>query len=442
MRDIFHLLNPFHPFTKVDNIENNPSSQKDKSKGENDAKFQASENLSPMNPTKVDSSSYFDTASLLNPMHPTLWLEHTEPPQRYLGPSTASYNAALGRVGHVYHTLIHRAFASRFRSLHAEEESSSDVKCKGKVVVGGGSGFVGKEVCSLLRRKGYDVIIVSRNKFDSRVVTWDDIKLQGLPEKTLAVVNLAGQNMLDPLKRWNNSFKELVRESRIQTAKSLKDAIVNRHKAGLDVPNVFVQITGVGLYPPGNNDIEYDEYSQIEGDAGGYMSRLVKDWEYAATLPQDVPTRNVFLRSGVVLGRNGGMIQQIFLPFYFGGGGRMGSGMQNMPWIHVKDVSGMILHAIENENVKGPLNASAPQIINNQSFVDAFASALHRPAFIPLPEFVWNIVFGEERAAIITKGVTVIPKRTEEAGYKFKYPDIKTACEEFSFFFYEDSNVE
>ena len=203
-----------------------------------------------------------------------------------------------------------------------------------------------------------------------------------------------------------------------------------------------MQITGVGLYPPGNNEIKYDEYSKIEGDAGGYMSRLVKDWEDAATLPQNIPTRNVFLRSGVVLGRNGGMIQQIFLPFYLGGGGRMGSGMQNMPWIHVKDVSGMILHAIENKNVNGPLNASAPQIINNQSFVDAFASALYRPSFIPLPDFVWNMVFGEERAAIITKGVTVLPKRTEELGYKFRYPDIKTACEEFSVFFYQDSDVE
>lgn len=442
MRDIFYLLNPFHPFTKIDGKKDDCSSQNNTRKGENDVKFQATENLSHMNPTKVDSSPYFDTASLLNPMHPTLWLEHTQPPQRSIGKSASSNIAAIGRVGHVYQTLINKAFLSRFRSLQAEEVSSSDKDCKGKVIVGGGSGFVGKEVCSLLRRKGYDVIIVSRNKFDSRVVTWDDIKLQGLPEKTLAVVNLAGQNMLDPLKRWNNSFKELVRESRIQTAKSLKNAIVNRHKAGLDVPDVFVQITGVGLYPPGNNDIKYDEYSKIEGDAGGYMSRLVKDWEDAATLPQNIPTRNVFLRSGVVLGRNGGMIQQIFLPFYFGGGGRMGSGMQNMPWIHVKDVSGMILHAIENKNVNGPLNASAPQIINNQSFVDAFASALHRPSFLPLPDFVWNMVFGEERAAIITKGVTVLPKRTEESGYKFRYPDIKTACDEFSVFFYQDSDVE
>ena len=440
MRAIFELLDPFHSFIKLDTVENVLKTQNFMDNSDNDMRFQATENLSHMNPMKVDASPYIDTASLLNPMHPTLWLEHTQPQGASKIIKNQSDNG-FGKVSLVYRKLLQNAFSSTFRSVNAEEISSSAEESKGKVIVGGGSGFVGKEVCSLLRRKGYEVIIISRKKFDSRVITWDDVKLNGLPDKTLAVVNLAGQNLLDPLRRWNNSFKELVRESRIQTAKNIKEAIVNRHEAGLEVPNVFIQITGVGIYPPGDNNIEYDEFSKVEGDAGGYMSRLVRDWEDAATLPASVPTRNVFLRSGVVLGRNGGMIQQIFLPFYLGGGGRMGTGQQNMPWIHVKDVSGMILHAIENQNVNGALNASAPQIINNQAFVDAFASALYRPAFIPLPDFVWNVVFGEERAAIITKGVTVIPKRTEESGYKFRYPDINKACEEFSALFYEDSDI-
>merc|ERR1712241_774264 len=142
-------------------------------------------------------------------------------------------------------------------------------------------------------------------------------------------------------------------------------------------------------------------------------------------------TRNVYLRSGVVLGRNGGMIKQIFLPLYLGGGGRMGSGEQNMPWIHVKDVSGIILHSIENDNVKGVLNGVAPQVISNQDFVNAFASSLYRPAFFPLPDFVWNLVFGEERATMITKGQKVEPKRTLETGYEFQFPNITKACEEF-----------
>ena len=445
MIDLFSLLHPFHPgiVPQRQELQDSPDVCP-KSCGQIFAVTENT-NINHMNPLKTDMSTGYDIGSLLNPMHPTLWLENegTLPPQKTKANPTKQLNpnVGIGRVNRIYHNMILRSFNAKLRGLQAEEDQITHDKTKGKVLVGGGSGFVGTEVCSLLRRKGYDVITVSRTKFDSRVVTWDDIRFRGLPDNTIAVVNLAGQNMLDPLKRWNPAFKELVRESRIQTATSFKEAIVNRHKAGLDTPNVFVQITGVGIYPAGDNIIKYDEDSKIDPKSGGYMSRLVEDWEDAAKLPSDVPTRNVFLRSGVVLGRNGGMIKQIFLPFYLGGGGRMGSGEQNMPWIHVKDVSGIILHSIENDNVKGVLNGVAPQVISNQDFVNAFASSLYRPAFFPLPDFVWNLVFGEERAAIITKGVTVLPTRTEDSGYVFRYPNINQACQEFSHLFYQDPDI-
>ena len=100
-----------------------------------------------------------------------------------------------------------------------------------------------------------------------------------------------------------------------------------------------------------------------------------------------------------------------------------------------------ITNSIENENVSGVLNGVAPQVISNQDFVNAFASSLYRPAFFPLPDFVWNLVFGEERAAIITKGVTVLPTRTEDSGYVFRYPNINQACQEFSQLFYQDPDI-
>ena len=148
--------------------------------------------------------------------------------------------------------------------------------------------------------------------------------------------------------------------------------------------------------------------------------------------------RNVFVRPAVVLGRQGGMIQQIFVPFFCGVGGRMGAGTQPMAWIHVKDLCGMIVHAVENDNVEGVLNGVAPQMITNQDFVNAFASALHRPAFFPLPDTVWNLVFGQERATMITKGQKVIPKRTLETGYTFRFPTISEACQEFAQLMYQD----
>ncbi len=111
-----------------------------------------------------------------------------------------------------------------------------------------------------------------------------------------------------------------------------------------------------------------------------------------------------------------------------------------MPWIHVKDLAGIIVHSIENDKVEGVLNGVSPQIITNRMFVDTFAKVLSRPAFIPVIETEWNIIFGQERAAIVTKGVIVKPKRTLESGYKFRYGNIEDACKEFSAWNYVDQD--
>ncbi|CAB4053886.1 unnamed protein product [Lepeophtheirus salmonis] len=136
---------------------------------------------------------------------------------------------------------------------------------------------------------------------------------------------------------------------------------------------------------------------QDENSPGGthdFLAKLVKDWEAAGKSG----IRQVSLRSGVVLGRRGGMISQIFLPFYFGLGGVMGSGEQPFPWIHVKDLSALIIHAIENKKLEGPINAVSPTVTLNKEFVSAFSSSLNRPAFIPIPEFVWNTVFWNRKS--------------------------------------------
>jgi len=320
--------------------------------------------------------------------------------------------------------------------LRAEEEIIENEKLyrPGKIVVSGGTGFVGQEVSRLLRKSGYEVIILSRSSGQYRM-TWDNLSSAGLPEGTKAVVNLAGQNVLDPLRRWSPEFNELCRTSRIQSTKTLATAI--REAPAQSKPSVFVSVSGVGYYAP-HPTLEYDE-----GGAKGvdWLADMAGEWEQAAQdCGQDV--RSVILRPGVVLGRNGGMIQQIFAPFFFGVGGCMGDGGQPIPWIHVKDLSGLIKHAVENEKMEGVYNAVAPQLITNQQFVNAFAGALGRPAFFPLPEFVWNFVFGEERAAMITKGQWVVPKRTLDSGFKFRFPTIEEAAKEFSPFPYVDTDIQ
>ena len=323
-------------------------------------------------------------------------------------------------------------------TVHAEKNqesiynSANDSK---KVLVGGGTGFIGTELCKTLKRKGYNAIIVSRTPGQARI-TYSDLKELGIPSNTKAVVNLAGQNVLDFFHRWTDTFKSQVYDSRIDTAKAFKEAI--EKSPSEKRPQVFVQITGIGYFPPRSDGFVYNETSVVEDSQRDYFSKLVVDWEKAATLPASVGVRNVFIRPGVVLGRQGGMIKQIFPSFFMGAGGRMGEGSQPMAWIHVKDLCGMIVHAVENDHVEGVLNGVAPDIITNQEFVSAFASALSRPAFFPLPDTVWNLVFGQERATMITRGQKVEPKRTLESGYKFRFPTISQACAEFSQLMYND----
>lgn len=137
------------------------------------------------------------------------------------------------------------------------------------------------------------------------------------------------------------------------------------------------------------------------------------------------------------------MIAQLYLPFFLGMGGPVGSGEQYLPWIHLHDIARLFLHAIENKPVEGVLNGVSPNLVTSKEFAKAFGRSLWRPAFIPLPEFVCNIMLGSERARMLTEGQKVIPKRTLESGFKYKYPDIRSACKEFSPLVYlEDMHID
>lgn len=262
-------------------------------------------------------------------------------------------------------------------------------------------------------------------------MTWSEMLKNGFPENTTAVVNVAGQNILDPTRRWTEGFKQNVWASRVNTTKYMAQVIQES-----DIkPSCFVVSSGVGFYPPSNTE----EYSE-DGPGGDFdfLSRLCKDWEEAAQLPDELNVRTVQLRTGVVLGREGGMIQQLIVPFFLGLGGPVGSGSQPMPWIHIRDIVGLYMHAIENGSVSGAMNGVAPDLITNKQFAQAFGGALWRPSFIPLPSFVVNGLFGSDRAKVMTEGQKVLPTKALETGYEFKYPDIKLAAGEFSKIIYAD----
>ncbi|XP_055704887.1 epimerase family protein SDR39U1 [Phlebotomus papatasi] len=291
------------------------------------------------------------------------------------------------------------------------------------VLVGGGTGFIGKRLVTLLRSSGYDVTVVSRMPGLNRI-TWHDLEAQGLPRGTTAVVNLVGQNVLDPTRRWTPGFKQNVWNSRVNSTASMAKAIAK----GSDAPGVFVNISGVSLYPPAGPDSReiFDESSPgVEYD---FMSRLCIAWEAAAALPPSSDWRGIRLRTGVVLGRQGGMIGNIFLPFYLGLGGPVASGLQPLPWIHIDDLCAIILLCLTRNDITGHINAVAPHIVSNADFSRAFAKALRRPAVFKVPELILNILFARERAVLLTAGARVASKRLPELGYKFQYPQIEDAC--------------
>lgn len=208
--------------------------------------------------------------------------------------------------------------------------------------------------------RGYEVTIISRMP-GKKSITWHQLEEQGIPKSVSCIVNLCGQNVLDPKRRWTPGFQQNVYNSRINTSSALVKAIM---KANGQI-GVFVNISGCSSYFP-SDDLTYTEEDQVSNF--DYMSNLCIEWEKAATIPQGVPCRNVKIRTGVVIGKGGGMIASIYLPFVMGLGGPMGDGNQPLPWIHIDDLCRLILYSVENPGVKGVLNGVAPDLVTNGQF--------------------------------------------------------------------------
>ncbi|KAG8552048.1 hypothetical protein GDO81_004390 [Engystomops pustulosus] len=288
----------------------------------------------------------------------------------------------------------------------------------------GGSGFIGQSLSQLLKNRGHQVTIISRQPGQQKI-TWADVSKNGLPICD-AVVNLAGENVLNPLKRWTEQFKQEVTASRIETTRTITQAI--RHSSS--PPHTWVVVTGVGYYPPSQTQ-QYTEDSL--GGNSDFLSRLVRDWESAAELPGTkgkTATRLVKVRTGVVLGRNGGALPTMLWPFWFCLGGVLGSGKQPFPWIHIEDLCRLLCHTIEQEGkVSGILNAVSPSAVTdtNASFTGALSKAMGRPALLFTPAFAVQMLFGSDRAPMLLEGQRVIPQRTLQSGFSFLYPNLDSA---------------
>ena len=287
-----------------------------------------------------------------------------------------------------------------------------------KITVTGASGLIGSRLVDRLRARGDEVATLSRDPSSSGAVRWLP-EQEPAPAAALsgsdAVIHLAGENVAQ---RWSDDAKRRIRSSRELGTRNLVAGI----EAADPRPRVLVSSSAVGYYGP-HGDEELDERAPAGDD---FLAEVCVIWEREAQRAAELGLRVVNVRTGVVLDRDGGALAKMLPFFKLGVGGPVAGGGQYMPWIHVDDVVGIYLAALDGEAWEGPVNASAPEPVTNKTFSRALGRALHRPAFAPVPGLAVKVLYGE-MAEIVTKGQRVIPRRAQEHGYAFAHPDLDEA---------------
>lgn len=292
-----------------------------------------------------------------------------------------------------------------------------------KVLITGASGLVGTALQKSFAEKGYDMLLASRSEPKSEnEIQWDAKKGFAEPEKLEgidAVVHLAGESVNGL--RWTDEKKKAIRDSRVLGTRNVVEAISKLKSK----PKVFVSSSAIGFYGE-RGDEELTESSNV---GSGFLADVSREWEAESRRAEDAGIRTVLLRTGIVLSKDGGALGTMLLPFKLGVGGVIGGGKQWMSWISLDDHIAAINFVLENENIRGAVNAVSPHAVTNEEFTKTMGDVLYRPTFIPLPEFAVSMIFGEMGDALLLASTKVMPKRLEDAGFEFEYPHIKEAIE-------------
>jgi uncharacterized protein (TIGR01777 family) len=301
-----------------------------------------------------------------------------------------------------------------------------------RIVIAGGSGFLGSPLAEVYAEEGHDVRVLTRSlppgesRHESGTgvpgitrVGWKADGENGPWAQTIdgadAVVNLAGESLGD--KRWSPQRKALLRDSRILATRSLAAAV----RAAAKPPAVFVSASGVDYYAPGA-----DRKTEESPAGSTFLAQLCEDWESEARKADRPDMRIAIVRSGVVLERSGGALPRLVTPFKLFVGGPLGSGRQYMSWIHRLDWVEMVRWIVQTPEAAGPINVTAPHPVTSRQFARALGSALRRPSFVPAPSFAMKMAVGEFANCVLT-GHRVIPARAQALGYHFRYPEIDIA---------------
>ena len=296
-----------------------------------------------------------------------------------------------------------------------------------KIAIAGGSGFVGKEITSHLLQKGHEVCILTREtgtKQKSPGVTYVQWLNDGnTPETELdgidCFINLAGESLNSG--RWTKKRKEQIKESRITAAHEMVRILKKLKRK----PQVVLNASAIGYYGTSLTD-SFDESDRI--DPSDFLSETVTIWEAAAAESEMEGIRTVYMRFGVILGKEEGALPRMALPYKLFAGGTIGSGEQWLSWIHIEDVARAAIFCMEQENMKGPVNFTAPSPATMSRMGKAIGKALRRPHWMPVPSFMLKAALGE-MSILILQGQKVFPSKLLKAGYQFAYPGLDQALD-------------
>jgi len=283
------------------------------------------------------------------------------------------------------------------------------------VLISGATGLVGHALCKALRARGYAVRTLSRSRGDVRWDVAQGTLERGALDGVSCVVHLAGEPIAQ---RWSEKAKRRILQSRVDGT-----ALLAREVLKSATPPAFICASGINFY--GYQCAAVVDEDTPSGD--GFLAQVCREWEAAVTPLTEAGVRTVCVRTGIVLSREGGALAKLLIPFSLGAGGRIGSGQQQMSWIGISDLVDIYLRAIEDPNVRGAVNAVAPQPVTNNVFTKTLGKVIRRPTLFPLPAAVVKLLFGEMGRETILADLAVLPKRLKQIGFEWKTPEMEAA---------------
>ncbi|MDZ7771363.1 MAG: TIGR01777 family oxidoreductase [Balneolaceae bacterium] len=293
-----------------------------------------------------------------------------------------------------------------------------------KIVISGGTGFIGTRLTDQLLKEGHLVTIVTRTPAtyekemarNQQFVSWEPQELHAAVDGSDVVINLAGESIFG--QRWTEEIKERIRSSRLETTSSLVEAIA----AAGEPPSLMVSVSGVDYYADGGEKV-LDE-SAPPGDS--FLSQVTQEWEAEARKVTATGTRLAIPRLGIVLEKGGGALQQMLPPFRYFVGGPVGSGHQYFPWIHMHDLCRGLLYPATDPDFEGPYNLSSPEPVTMREFASVLGEVIRRPSLFRVPEFALRLALGEAAEPILGSH-RVKPQKLQQAGFRFHYESLREA---------------